>query len=253
MTAADWRTQLGENVAAVRARIAAGCTRAGRDPGDVCLVAVTKYVSPAVVDALLDLGVADIGESRAQQLAERATERPAPAFDWPADGPARPGPRWHMIGHLQRNKVRLLLPHARIVHSLDSERLAEALQRQAEAQDACVDALVEVNVSGEVSKEGLPPAAVTPLLAAAQAHDRLRLRGLMTMAPYDPDPERSRPVFQRLRALLEEVRPTAPSPAAFTHLSMGMSQDYEVAVEEGATLVRVGSALFEGLPTDDPR
>ncbi len=250
----NWQEQLRDNLARVRDTLAHAAHRRGRDPRHVRLVAVTKYVAPSVLRKVLQAGVPDLGESHVQQLVARAQECHPPRLDWPAaDEAADARPRWHMIGHLQRNKVKALLPYARIVHSLDSPRLAQAIEQQATALDARVDVLIEVNVAGEASKTGLAPDAVPPLIAAVAACPHLCLRGLMTMAPYAPDPEMARPCFARLRELLEQYRSAGLVGADCVHLSMGMSQDYPVAVEEGATLVRVGSALFEGLPTSDPR
>jgi hypothetical protein len=257
MTDLDWQRRLCDNVARVRQNIADACRRAGRAPHAVRLVGVTKYVSPAVLRGLLAAGLIDLGENHVQQLVTRAQECGPARLDWPdADSDANaapPLPRWHMLGHLQRNKVKLLLPHARILHSLDSERLALTLQEQAELLDARVDVLIEVNVAGEATKTGVPPASVRPLLNAVARCPRLDLRGLMTMTPYDSDAEASRPYFRRLRELLDNLRARGDVRPDCVHLSMGMSQDYVVAVEEGATFVRVGAALFEGLPSTDPR
>jgi pyridoxal phosphate enzyme (YggS family) len=254
MDCSDWNVQLRANVARVRQTIADACRRRDRDPRDVRLVAVTKYVSPAVLREVLAAGVSDIGESQVQQLVVRVRECDPPRLDWPGPAAAPDArPRWHMIGHLQRNKVKLLLPHARIIHSLDSPRLAAALEQQAGPLDAQVDVFIEVNVSGEASKEGVRPDGVVPLITALAACPHLRLRGLMTMAPYAPHPEAARPSFARLRGLLENLRNTGTAGPECVHLSMGMTQDYGVAVEEGATFVRVGSALFAGLPSTDPR
>jgi len=254
MPADDWQPRLRENVARVRAQIEAACRRTGRDPATVCLVGVTKYVPTDVVRALVAMGVPDVAENHVQQLVRRAEELGGFRLDWPEGPENAPDslPRWHMIGHLQRNKIRPLLPYARIVHSLDSQRLACALQEQAERIGAQVDVLIEVNIAGETTKTGIPPAEVPGLVQTVAQCPRLCLRGLMTMTPYNPDPEASRPYFRRAREMLAELQ-AAGAPATCRHLSMGMSQDYVVAVEEGATLVRVGSALFEGLPTSDPR
>jgi pyridoxal phosphate enzyme (YggS family) len=250
----DWQQQLRDNLARVRDSIAGACQRRGRDPRAVRLVAVTKYVAPPALREVLQAGVPDLGESHVQQLVARARACEPPRLDWPDLGePASARPRWHMIGHLQRNKVKALLPYARIIHSLDSPRLAQVIEQQAAALDARVDVLIEVNVAGEASKTGIGPDSVPPLLEAVAACRHLCLRGLMTMAPYDPDPEAARPCFVRLRELLEHGRSVGLVGPECVHLSMGMSQDYAVAVEEGATLVRVGSALFEGLPSSDPR
>ena len=251
-TNTNWQARLRANIAQVRQDIAAACERVGRAPASVRLVAVTKYVSPQVLREVVASGIADLGESRAQQLATRARDYGPSQLDWPGehDAQAAPAlPRWHMIGHVQRNKVKMLLTHTRIIHSLDSPRLAAELSKEAEALAAPVDVLIEVNVAGEASKSGLPPEAVAPLLAVCAPLSAVRVRGLMTMAPYDPDPEAARPHFARLRELLEHLRTTAGADLLGPHLSMGMSQDYTVAIEEGATFVRVGSALFTGLPS----
>ncbi|MCK4342185.1 MAG: YggS family pyridoxal phosphate-dependent enzyme [Phycisphaerae bacterium] len=251
----DWKPTLHENIARVRRNIADAGRRVGRDPDSVRLVGVTKYVSPEVLRELPAAGVTDIGESRVQQLVTRAQAYGPARLDW-SDAAAQATsslPRWHMIGHLQRNKVKLLLPHSRVIHSLDSERLATTIQNQAQSMDAMVDAFIEVNVSGETSKQGVTPDQVEALVQAVSGCPRIRLRGLMTMAPYNPDPEASRPCFVRLRELLERLRESGTAGPECTQLSMGMSQDYVVAVEEGATFVRVGSALFENLPSIDPR
>lgn len=244
----DWFEALRSNIETVRGSIAAACDRAGRRPADVRVVAVTKYASLDVVRALLTVGVADLGESRVQQLVSRAAKLGASLAAW--DETQRglsESPTWHMIGHLQRNKVKTLLPRSRTLHSLDSQRLIEEIDKQAERTDAVVDVLLEVNLSGEARKHGVPSTNVVALAEAALQSRHLRLRGLMTMAPAGPDPECARPHFARLRELLEDLRTRGGGGPSCRHLSMGMSQDYAVAVEEGATLVRIGSALFEGL------
>ncbi len=253
MSTTHWIEQLRRNVARVRSDIAGACQRARRDPADVRLVGVTKYVSPTVLRELLGCGVDDIGESRPQQIAARAAECGPANLDWPATGDvAGPHPRWHMIGHLQRNKIKMLLPHARIIHSIDSQRLAAAVASQAADLHATVDVFIEVNVSGESSKGGVSPSEAHQLADFIAAQRGIRLRGLMTMAPFDADPETARPYFARLRVVLQELREGLAGATHLRHLSMGMSQDYVQAVEEGATFVRVGSALFEGLPSEPP-
>lgn len=263
MQVSDRRQRLAKNVAAVRAHIAAAAARSGRSPDAVRIVGVTKYASPAVVAELPSLGITDLGENRVQQLVERAVAAGPAQVGWPS-GPATAEaarPRWHMIGHLQRNKVRQLLPHCRIVHSVDSERLVQVLEQEAARLETAsaatepvrVDVLIEVSVTGEEGKGGVPPAATAPLAAAIAGCRHLLLRGLMTMAPLNPDSEAARPVFARLRELLGTLRSGGVVGPSCEHLSMGMSQDYEVAVQEGATLVRIGSALFEGIESDDPR
>ena len=214
---------------AVEARIAAACRRAGRDPREVRLVAVTKGRTPDQVRALLAGGQRLLAENRVQDWRALVDEL----------GDAVPGggsPEWHLIGHLQRNKVRFCRPVS-LIHSLDSERLARALDEEGAKHEHVFRTLVQVNVASEASKYGVAIEALAPLLELVATLPNVRVEGLMTIAPFDPDPERARPVFATLRALAERH--------GLEERSMGMSGDFEVAVEEGATLVRVGSAVFE--------
>jgi len=240
--------RLRGNLARIRGGIASACDRAGRNPADVQLVAVTKYSSLDAVQALLSEGQRDLGENRIQQLAERAAL--LGAADAGLLSPMLENvslPRWHMIGHLQRNKVKSLLKHASIVHSLDSSRLGEELEKQAAKLDRQIDAFLEVNVAGEESKSGAAFTEADAIAEAVMKCAHIRLRGLMTMAPYNPDPETVRPYFARLREKRDEMRLKGAVGPECVHLSMGMTVDYAVAVEEGATFVRIGSALFEGV------
>lgn len=229
--------QIAANVAAVRARIAAACARAGRSPDEVTLVAVTKTHPLDYVRAVVAAGVRDLGENRVQDLQAKAAELPGTFGGGDV--------RWHHIGHLQTNKAKDVLATADAFHALDSPRLADALQQRAErdGRDA-LRCFVQVNVSGEDSKFGLDPDTVHPFVASLRDHDRLQVAGLMTLAAPTPDPEQVRPQFALLRRL-SETFPAHEHPGAdLSGLSMGMSGDFEVAVEEGATHVRVGSALF---------
>jgi len=235
VVSAGVREVLSRNLAVVRGRIAEAAERVGREPGGVTLVVVTKTVSPEVIALLPDLGVNDVGENRVQALTERAQ-----ALN-------RLGLRWHMIGHLQRNKVRKVLPFAHLLHTIDSPRLAETVNRAAAERDRPAEALIQVNVSGEASKFGRDPAEAIDLVRRAHDWPYLRITGLMTMAPFVSDPETVRPVFVALRALAERIRGDAPPGVEMRGLSMGMTQDYVQAVEEGATIVRVGTAVFKGL------
>lgn len=221
---------LRRNVAAVHERMAEACRIAGRSPDSVQLIAVTKYAKVEWIEGLISLGLFQFGENRPQQLVERQAR-------WPQV-------QWHLIGHLQRNKAKSVLGATALIHSVDSLRLAE---RISEVATEPVPILCEVNISGEESKDGFTR---DDLLAA---WDQLRglpgvtVRGLMTMAPLSEDPETARPVFVRLRALRETLRARSEGQLELPELSMGMSGDYEVAIQEGATLIRVGSRLFEGL------
>ncbi len=213
----------------VEERIAAACSRAGRDPAAVTLVAVTKGRAPDDVRALLQAGQRVLAENRVQDW--RALVE-ALGDDVAGDTP----PQWHLIGHLQRNKVRFCRPFA-LIHSLDSERLARALDEEGAKHDHVFRTLIQVNVSGEASKFGVATVDVEALIERVAALPHVEVVGLMTIAPYHDDPERARPVFAELRELAHHLD--------LRERSMGMSGDFEVAVEEGATLVRIGSALFE--------
>ncbi|MFQ5734858.1 MAG: YggS family pyridoxal phosphate-dependent enzyme [Planctomycetaceae bacterium] len=226
--------QVAANLADVNDRIAAACLRAGRIATDVTVVAVTKYAETEWVRELVAEGVRDLGESRPQQLVERA-------------GAFGEYVRWHLIGHLQRNKARKVLPIAVLIHSVDTMRLLETLERLAEETETSPRVLLEVNISGEAAKHGFSPQELAANWDAVLACQRVCVDGLMTMAPAGDSPEDARPCFRRLRDLRDELRDRSPKTLSLPELSMGMSGDYEVAVEEGATLVRIGSRLFEGL------
>jgi len=228
--------------------------RTGRTGKDVIVVAVSKYAEMDDVNELLQLGHVDFGEGRAQQLIQRAAltrelaDRQRELGD--QDAPA-PEPRWHMIGHLQRNKVKKLVGLARLIHSVDSMRLAEEIQSAAEERDEVVDVLVQVNTSGEKSKYGLPVAAAPHVVDQIGTMVQLRVRGLMTMAPHTEDTDIVRLTFERCRDLFEEIRAKGKAGPQFNILSMGMSNDFELAIECGANMVRVGSAIFGGHEADD--
>jgi pyridoxal phosphate enzyme (YggS family) len=225
---------IARNLRRVRDRIAGACTRAGRNPAEVSLVAVTKYARLDWVRALVRQGECELGESRPQQLVKRASELTEPVH-------------WQLIGSLQRNKVRLVLPYVSRIHSVDSVRLLEAIDRVAGELGLRPRLLLEVRFSGEEAKHGFEPEDLRRCWDEVQSFPHVRLEGLMTMAAYADDPEAARPAFAGLRQLRNELRSRISDAAALSHLSMGMSGDFEVAIEEGATLVRIGSALWEGL------
>jgi PLP dependent protein len=230
----DVRTILAERLAAVHDRIMAACARAGRSLGEVTLVAVTKSVSERVAAVLPELGVSDLGESRPQELCKKAI--------------AIPSARWHLIGHLQRNKIDKTIPHVTIVHSVDSERVLTALNEFGTKHGLAVPVLLEVNCSREEAKGGFAPEAIPALADTLMSLGGVWVAGLMTMAAFHDDPQQCRPTFAELRAIRDEMRVRTGLP--LPHLSMGMSHDFEVAVEEGATLVRIGTTLFEGLEAE---
>jgi pyridoxal phosphate enzyme (YggS family) len=230
--------RIAENLAAIRGRVAEACRRAGRDPGDVTLIAVTKYVDGATARLVHAAGCVDLAESRPQSLWAKAE----------ALADLVPPPRWHLVGHLQRNKIRRTLAAAPLVHSLDSLRLLEAVE--AEAGGLVCDALVEVNIAGDPGRTGVMEADVAALLEAAGGMPHVRVLGLMGMAAA-PDGEdggaTARRQFARLRDLRDDLVARLPTPTGLRELSMGMSGDFAEAILEGSTLVRVGSALWEGI------
>lgn len=231
----DLRAALRRNLDDVRARIDAACRRAGRDSREVTLVAVSKTVPASTVALLAELGQVDFGENRVQDALAKIPECP-------------PGLRWHFIGHLQRNKAARALERFDVLHAIDSAALGQTLERAAEASGRPLTCFLEVNVSGEASKHGFTMDAVPDAALALAGQRFARPAGLMTMAPLDPDPQRARPHFRALRELRDALNRRLPDAARLTHLSMGMTQDFEAAIEEGATFVRVGSALFRDLP-----
>lgn len=230
-----------DNLARVRERIEAACRAAGRTVASVGLVGVTKSVSPALARALLDAGCGDLAESRPQALWSKQEAL--------AD---RGDVRWHLIGHLQRNKVRRTLPLCHLVHSLDSQRLLAALAAEAHGLGLTTDVLIEVNLTGAAARTGIAPGAVRPLLDA-WPDAGVRLRGLMGMAAAPEagaTADAARRQFAALRALRDRLREERPD-LGLDELSMGMSDDFEDAILEGATLVRIGSALWEGVTAGD--
>lgn len=220
-----------ERLAEVSARIAEACGRAGRKAGDVGIVAVTKTHPAAAAESAIGAGLLDLGENRVQELEEKVEEV------------GRSRARWHLIGGLQRNKVKRAIPLFDLLHSLDSERLARKVSSEAVAAGVRVRALVQVNASGEESKSGFEPGELVQTLLRICSLPGLRVEGLMTMAPFTADERTLRRTFSRTRELREEAAREVPGFDPI-HLSMGMSNDYEIAVEEGSTLVRLGTVLF---------
>jgi PLP dependent protein len=216
-------TDIAENLRRVRERVDAACRRAGRSPSEVAVVGISKGFPAGAVVAAWQAGLRDIGENRVQEAASKIAEAAAQG--------ARP--RWHLVGHLQTNKVKTALTLFDIIQSVDSLHLAEAISR---AADKPASVLLEVNVAGEGSKYGLRPEDVPPTLKQIRALPNVDVQGLMTVAPMAAEPEQMRPVFRQLREMAQAL--------GLPQLSMGMSDDFEVAVEEGATMVRIGRAIF---------
>ncbi len=225
------RERLEENLAAMRDRIACAARAAGRPPESVRLVAVTKQVDEAVARELVALGVTDLGESRPQELWRKRDLVPELV-------------RWHLIGPLQRNKARRTLPLVHLIHSVDSVDLLDRLDDLAVELNLQPSVLLEVNVSGESAKHGFDTNELAAAVERVAELQRVKVVGLMTMAAYHPDPRHARPTFAALREWRDRLAREAPPNCRLAELSMGMSGDFEAAIAEGATIVRIGSALF---------
>ena len=222
---------LAENLQEVRAEIEAAARRAGRNPEDVLLLAVTKTHPVAVVREAIAAGLTELGENRVQELLEKQAQITDPV-------------RWHLIGHLQTNKVKNVVGRVAFIHSVESLRLAEEISRKAVALGLVQNVLVELNMAGEESKFGIKPEECRAFLRQIAPLPGLKVKGLMTVAPFVEDPERNRVYFRQMRELSVDIAAEKLDNVDMEHLSMGMSNDFAVAVEEGATIVRVGTRLF---------
>ena len=230
---------IARNLEEIRRCIVAACERAGRDPAAVRLVAVSKTKPASAIEEAVAAGQRLFGESYVQEFTAKAEQVSAPVS-------------WHFIGALQSNKVKYLRGLLALFHSVDRLSLAEEIDRQWGKSGAVAEVLIQVNLGGEETKSGSDEAGLIELARRAAALPHLRLRGLMALPPYADDPEAVRPYFRRLRELRETLQGLALPRADFAELSMGMSHDFEVAVEEGATLVRVGTAIFGARPPKEP-
>ena len=238
--------KISERIKRVKDTINSACARLGRDASGIKLVVVTKSATIEAVKEVINLGMTDLGENRVQQLKKVFTQ--ISEFLQERDGnPALPEKvSWHMIGHLQRNKVRQVLEIASLIHSVDTLRLAEEINNAAAKANLCPNVLLQVNTSREPQKYGAPVGAATHLAEQIETLPNLNLVGLMTMAPLTRNKDMVRACFVRARELFVEMQGEKIVGPHFTELSMGMSSDYEVAIEEGATILRIGSAIFSG-------
>jgi pyridoxal phosphate enzyme (YggS family) len=222
-------TPLQQRLQSVRDRIAGACSRARRDPAEVTLVAISKTMSAEVVREAFASGQSVFGENRVQEALGKM-------------GALGEGPRWHLVGHLQKNKARQAVGAFELIHSVDSVELAQELDQRAAGHRIVQAVLLQANLADEASKHGAGESAVSPLIEAASAMPHLDVRGLMIIPPFEDDPESARPWFRRLRELRDRAAEQSGRP--LPELSMGMTGDFEVAIEEGATIVRVGRAIF---------
>ena len=239
-------TKISERIERVQETINSTCARAGRDPSEIKLVIVTKSAAIEAVKEVIQMGFTELGENRVQQLKKVSAQ--IAEFLEQSDGEPNPPKEicWHMIGHLQRNKVQQVLPIASLIHSVDTLRLAEEINTSAAKLNLRPRVLLQVNTSNEPQKYGAPAGAATPLAEQIETMPNLRLIGLMTMAPLTHNKDVIRACFVRARELFIEMRGEKIVGPQFTELSMGMSSDYEAAIEEGATILRIGSAIFAG-------
>jgi len=226
---------VAERIAEVRGKVERACERAGRETEDVTVMAATKGRSVAEIVEAVEAGISDVGENYVQELLDKKGELDKAGYSDIC---------WHAIGHLQRNKVRYAVPLCSRIHSVDSVRLAREIDKRAARIDKVQAVLLEINIAGEESKFGIAPEQAAQLAEQTMELEHLQLRGLMTMPPYTDNPEDSRPLFKVLRDLAEQLVSLGLPREAMGELSMGMSGDYQVAIEEGATIVRLGTVLF---------
>lgn len=222
---------INENVASLVLEVKNVCDSCNRDSSDIRIVAVTKTVGIDGMKVAVESGLTDLGENRVQELIEKIEQ-----FDESIT--------WHMIGHLQRNKVKYIIDKVSLIHSLDSERLAEEIQRQSLKRLKKTDVLIEVNVGSEDTKFGIKPEEILDFARIISKYDNIRLRGLMTVAPYDEEPENIRPLMKLMYQKFNELKSLNLKNSLIDTLSMGMSNDFKIALEEGATMIRVGSLIF---------
>lgn len=220
-----------DNVTKVEARIQAACDRAGRKREEVTLIAVSKTKPVSDIYQVMETGIVDYGENKVQELCDKIETIQEPL-------------NWHMIGHLQRNKVKYIVDKVRLIHSVDSLRLAEQISQEACKKNVDVDILIEVNVAEEESKFGLSTVEVIELVKSVAKLENVHIKGLMTVAPFTEQPEDNRPYFRNLKQLAVDIARENIDNVTMNVLSMGMTGDYEVAIEEGATMVRVGTGIF---------
>ena len=222
---------LADNLATVQKNIEQACLKAGRDPKEVTLVAVSKTKPVEMLQEAYDAGARVFGENKVQEIMDKYDRLPSDI-------------QWHMIGHLQRNKVKYIIDKVAMIHSVDSVRLAQTIEQEAAKKDLCMPVLIEVNVAEEDSKFGLKTSEVLPFIEEIASYPHLKVMGLMTIAPFVEDPEENRPIFARLRKLSVDIAKKNVDNMTMSILSMVMTNDYQVAIEEGATMVRVGTGIF---------
>lgn len=227
----DVNININDNIAALRSRISSAAYKAGRNPRDITLVAVTKTVEPERIIEAINGGITHLGENRVQELIEKYDAIPQEV-------------KWHMIGHLQTNKVKYIVGKVSLVHSVDRIELVKEIDRRAGRQGTVMDVLIQVNVAGEQTKFGIAPVEVEDMIEEIRSYRSIRVRGLMTIAPYADNTEEIRYVFKELNKKFIDIKRKNIDNIDMDYLSMGMSNDFETAIEEGSNMVRIGSAIF---------
>lgn len=221
-----------ENLNEIKANIAASCEKAGRKAEDVTILAVTKTIDADRINEAVSLGLRDLGENRVQELISKYDD-------------IKGDVRWHLIGHLQKNKVKYIADKVCMIHSVESYSLMEEIEKQCSKIDKIMNILIEVNVSGEESKTGIKPSEVLDYVTKASGYPHIRVKGLMTMAPFDAENDELHQIFSKLYEISVDISSKKLDNVSMEHLSMGMTNDYPIAVEENSTIVRVGTGLFK--------
>ncbi len=224
-------SEIENNLKNIRKNIAAACERSGRSPDDVLLLGVTKTIDCDRISELIDLGVSSLGENKVQELMSKIDKLP-------------PSTDWHLIGSLQTNKVKYIIGKVSLIHSVDSLKLAEEIAKRSIKAGVVTDILIEVNAAGEESKHGFTPEEAAEVTEKLRGLEGIKVKGLMTIAPYDEKPENNRPYFRKMRELFVDIKAKNGDNIDMVYLSMGMTNDYEIAIEEGANIVRIGTGIF---------
>ncbi|MBO5197546.1 MAG: YggS family pyridoxal phosphate-dependent enzyme [Lachnospiraceae bacterium] len=224
-------TDIEYNLSVIEDRIAAACARAGRAREEVTLIAVSKTKPVSAIEDAIRCGIREFGENKVQELTDKYDQVTVPV-------------NWHLIGHLQRNKVKYIIGKTRLIHSVDSVRLAAQIEEEAAKKDCICDILIELNIAGEESKFGVTSEELEAMIREIAAFPHIRIKGLMTVAPFVENPEENRPCFCKMRELFLDIKSKNIDNVSMETLSMGMSKDFETAIEEGATMVRIGTSIF---------
>ncbi len=226
----DEELYIKDNIATIQKEILKSCEKVGRDPKEIQLIAVTKTIDPVRINEAIGAGITDIGENKVQEIMDKYS--------------AVSEVNWHMIGHLQTNKVKYIIDKVKLIHSLDSIKLAEEINKKAKQRNIMINTLIQVNVAQEETKFGIAVDEIDDFIEKLQLLNYVQVKGLMTIAPYDEDPERVRKYFRILKSIFDKIKMKNLQGIEMKYLSMGMSNDFKIAIEEGANMIRIGTAIF---------